>query len=351
MLEILPNPDNVPGAVTTGYQRQNTNFFAIQTGIDTTEPYDNSQGTITIPLGGIVEVNGSLYKITSDITLTKPNINTAYWIAIKTNTDGTAVARLVTRPGNWDSAKKACYTTDNERVLNWFSIGSLEDTENNLPLIYSNNLKGKYDVQLPLGFYYVQLRSGLGADIKNNLQQRLPTKYNEIDFIYFNNSLNSKKLKIGGNGYPGYINNYFFNDSLFYDGTCGGGEETSFDGFTTGSVSHGRLVLDNGDDTYYMRVKSVELTLSIVKRGRFGIRGNGYDGGYGGNGSRGDMPKDAAEATVSVQSAQPGSYYNIPALTVFTEAFVIDGAFGGDGGSTRPDGSNEAGACEIRRII
>jgi hypothetical protein len=114
-LQQLPNPDNVPGAVTTGYQRQNTNMYAIQTGIDTTEPVDNGNGVITIPTGGIVEVNGVLYKLVSDIVLQKPNTNTCYWIAINTNDDNTANAELVTRPGRWNPLKQGCYLNNNNR--------------------------------------------------------------------------------------------------------------------------------------------------------------------------------------------------------------------------------------------
>jgi hypothetical protein len=55
---LLPNPDNTPGAVSTGYQRQNTNLFCLYTGLDTTEPFDNGNGTITIPAGGLVGSQG-----------------------------------------------------------------------------------------------------------------------------------------------------------------------------------------------------------------------------------------------------------------------------------------------------
>jgi hypothetical protein len=66
----LPNPDNVPGAVSTGYQRQNTNMFAIQTGLDKTCLYTDDKNKVLLKTGSIIEYNGELFKSTSDIDLT-----------------------------------------------------------------------------------------------------------------------------------------------------------------------------------------------------------------------------------------------------------------------------------------
>ncbi|MDR1390677.1 MAG: hypothetical protein LBJ31_11970, partial [Treponema sp.] len=89
-LFFLPNPDNIPGAVSSGYQRQNTNMYALQTGTDTTEPYDNGQGVVSIPAGGIVEINGQMAVLGVSVALTKPDPGTAYWVAAADNGDGTA---------------------------------------------------------------------------------------------------------------------------------------------------------------------------------------------------------------------------------------------------------------------
>jgi hypothetical protein len=165
--QLLPNPTNVPEAVSTGYQRQNTNMFAIQTGLDTTEPYDDGAGIIEIPAGGIVELNGVMFKLTADIALTKPDANTAYWAAVSDNGDGTANITLVTRPGAWNPAKKGCYTDAGARTLNWVSLGNLDNpTESdiaNLPTV-----KGKYTVNLKKGWYYTGLSSGLGGGNGNS---------------------------------------------------------------------------------------------------------------------------------------------------------------------------------------
>jgi hypothetical protein len=159
-LSLLPNPDNAPGAVSTGYQRQNTNIFAIQTGLDSTEPYDNGSA-ITIPVGGLVEVNGSIFKVIADVSLSKPSPDSAYWVAVSDNGNGTASFSLVTRPGVWNSSKQGYYLTNGARTLNWVSLGTLSGS---LPsATYSKTTKGLITASLQKGWYYVNLSSGMGG--------------------------------------------------------------------------------------------------------------------------------------------------------------------------------------------
>ena len=99
-LQIMPNPQNVPNTVEDSYQLQNVNIAAVQTGLDTTEPYDNGAGIITVPMGGIVEVNGVMFKIASDVTVVKPDAGTACWLEVITSPDNqTASLGAVARPG------------------------------------------------------------------------------------------------------------------------------------------------------------------------------------------------------------------------------------------------------------
>jgi hypothetical protein len=121
-LNLLPNPDNVPGAVSSGYQRQNTNLFVLQTGVDTTEPYDDGEGIITIPSGGIVELNGSIFKITQNVSIIKPTSSGQYFIGVEDNNDGTGSFVLLSIPGVFDHAKNAYYN-NGKRILNWVSNG------------------------------------------------------------------------------------------------------------------------------------------------------------------------------------------------------------------------------------
>jgi hypothetical protein len=143
--QLLPNPDNIPGAVSSGYQRQNTNIFSLQTGLDTTEPFDNEDGTITIPEGGIVEINGSLFKLISTVTISKTDSNVANWIAVMDNGDGTAALSAVTRPGVWNPTKKGCYRSDDSRTLNWVSLGIPDGSLGTA--IFSKTTKGTENVR------------------------------------------------------------------------------------------------------------------------------------------------------------------------------------------------------------
>jgi len=69
----IPNPSTFVGLESEGYGRQNTKIAAGFVGIDTTAPYVNVDGNIVIPIGGIVEVNGVLYKIETESILTPLN--------------------------------------------------------------------------------------------------------------------------------------------------------------------------------------------------------------------------------------------------------------------------------------
>lgn len=114
----LPNPDNVPGAVSTGYQRQNVNLLAGQTGLDLTAPYV-SGATIVLPVGGIIDVNGVLYKIETEAILTPANLTDAWYIYLEVGTGTAFTPKLTTTHGTFNAAKNARYTASNERILNW----------------------------------------------------------------------------------------------------------------------------------------------------------------------------------------------------------------------------------------
>ena len=235
-LQQLPNPDNVPGAVTSGYQRQNTNLFVLQMGLDTTEPYDNGTGEISIPEGGIVEVNGVLYKLVSDITLQKPEVNTCYWIAIDINNEGTATCSLVTRSGIWDSSKKGCYTLDNKRTLNWVSLD--QTSYSGLPLTKAFHTKGIHAWRGKTGWYYIILKSGLGGGNgsgRNYGGSGVPNQYTMKQFPYFLDGFYTNTIKIGSNEYNGGRGGSGGAESGGAEGNGGGGAQ----GADGGNISDG----------------------------------------------------------------------------------------------------------------
>jgi len=190
-LQQLPNPDNIPNAINMSYQRQNTNILAIQTGLDTTGPFDNGNGLITVPAGGVIEVNGYMYKIVIDIALTKPDANIAYWIEVIVDSDGNGTFNLVTRPGKWNPSKQGCYTENNNRTLNWVSLGNFSETVD-APIRTTTNTIGEI-WQLPIGWYLFKasnrgwsVLSKNGSFKTNFLYRNFLLSVNEISNININ---------------------------------------------------------------------------------------------------------------------------------------------------------------------
>ena len=259
MLRQLPNPDNEPRYVTTSYQRQNENLFAVQTGIDTTNPYDDGTNVI-VPIGGVVEVNGTMYSVTSDVTLPKPDPDTAYWIVVVPSDDGeTASLELVTRPGVWNPERQGCYFTEgghnNRRTLNWVSRGGLADMPSGEGDAFSENTKiNSKTISLRRGWHFVRLESGLGggdggsglfgdgqwSSNRGGSGGQVNIR-NKIEMIFFSDKP-FYNVKIGGNGQNGSNGPFNSGQGTQNDGGGGGGgsgEESVFDGFSTGMVLPG----------------------------------------------------------------------------------------------------------------
>ena len=115
--EIINNPDSTPGAVSTGYQAQNTNLVAQRTGIDKTY-VSGGVGKVTIEISGPVDVNGVLYTIKSQTVLTPPSPG-RYYITLQGAGTQYLTPTLGTSAGTFDPLKNARYDANNYRVLNW----------------------------------------------------------------------------------------------------------------------------------------------------------------------------------------------------------------------------------------
>ena len=115
--EIINNPDSTPGAVSTGYQAQNTNLVAQRTGIDKTY-VSGGVGTVTVEISGPVDVNGVLYDIKSQTVLTPPSAG-RYYITLQGAGPQYLTPTLGTSAGTFDPLKNARYDAGNYRVLNW----------------------------------------------------------------------------------------------------------------------------------------------------------------------------------------------------------------------------------------
>ena len=280
-LQKLNNPDNLPNAVTTGYQRQNINITTIQTGIDTTEPYDDANGKITIPVGGIIETNGVMFKIVSEVTLNKPNTNIAYWIEVVDNNNDTASFNLVTRPGTWDAAKQGCYNENNRRTLNWVSLGNSNVV--NETSIFSKNVKGTWYLNLKKGWYLANLSSGYGGGDGTNGALNIAGKGGVanksivINRPFFHDGKRQIVIKVGGSGWNGG------DGSLGIAGLGGGGGGGSGRGEATSlnEISTGEQLGGNGGKGGN---NSTNTWVSGVAGGGGGGGENGGDGGDGGGG-------------------------------------------------------------------
>jgi hypothetical protein len=120
-LQILPNPDNVPGAVSSGYQRQNTNFFASAVGLDLLNFSKNyPANTLTLYGGGIIEVNGALYKVLNNVTFnTSTTIN--QYVKLTVIDDSYITASLTDNLGIFNYNKNGYYD-GTSRVINIYDV-------------------------------------------------------------------------------------------------------------------------------------------------------------------------------------------------------------------------------------
>jgi hypothetical protein len=162
-LQILPNPDNIPGAVTSGYQRQNTNFFASTVGLNLLN-LTITGNILTVLQGGIVEVNGNLYKVPANITksLDTSKSNYVHLLPVNENYINLNVSQ---HPGTFNSSKNGYYY-NNARVI---EIKTLQNSSNPPPQpsneILVVNISGITETTATLesGWYKYELKSGAGG--------------------------------------------------------------------------------------------------------------------------------------------------------------------------------------------
>lgn len=115
--EILENPTSNPEAVSTGYQRQNTNMLAGRVGIDLS--YVEADGAdAVVKIAGPVDVNGILYTCKQAATLT-PAAAGAYFIRLKDAGGDFLEPELTQDAITWDPSKMGFYDISGRRALNW----------------------------------------------------------------------------------------------------------------------------------------------------------------------------------------------------------------------------------------
>jgi hypothetical protein len=115
--EKILNPDNIPGAVSSGYQRQNNLLYGVMTGLDTTTIYVVGNYAV-IQAGGLVDVNGFIYKVVSDASMYIADQNATYFVKLIEDENGYITPQLTNDPGVFIPAKYGRYNSNNERILN-----------------------------------------------------------------------------------------------------------------------------------------------------------------------------------------------------------------------------------------
>lgn len=115
--ERIDNPDLTPGAVSTGYQLQNTHLVSKSAGIDCSVVIGGT-GNCTLEISGSVDVNGEIYTINSQVVFTL-TVAGKYYIHLA-GSGANLTPTIGTGANTFDADKNARYTnTGNYRVLNW----------------------------------------------------------------------------------------------------------------------------------------------------------------------------------------------------------------------------------------
>ena len=110
--------DAVPATVSKGYQAQNTAIQAHANGEDKTYVYV-SGSSVVVASGGLVDIDGLPFKITSDVTLAPASAGTWYIRVVPGSGALSKSLELTDDPGTWNAVKNGLYDGDARRVLNW----------------------------------------------------------------------------------------------------------------------------------------------------------------------------------------------------------------------------------------
>jgi hypothetical protein len=353
-LNALLNPDNIPGAVSTGYQRQNNNIFAIQTGLDTLNPIENNT-SIIIEVGGIIELNGIMFKVLTTTTLNKTGDNRPFYVAVTDNGDGTASLSIVTTRGTWNNSKQGYYLpngsrTTNKNLKNTTTTGGV--------LTYSKTTKGKEIISLAEGRYRAVLVSGKGGGNGSGRNGGVANTTNTAEIVFKHNGESQLQISVGGNGFNGGTGGAGFNGGPpAGGGGSGAGEETKIVGIcTTNRVPAGNSA--NGRREGFPG--SARNASSNGNGGGYGFGGGG-DGGdpgtelFGGGGGSGgwggpsgsNYSGNGGSSNYGSTGGNGGNGSDVPAFHAPTGG---GGGAGGAPGWQRPDGDAKAGSVNIYRL-
>jgi hypothetical protein len=346
MAIIIPNPTNIPEAVSTGYQRQNTVIFASMVGF-----CNISMSNIgVISAGSVVEINGVLVKSYYDENVSGINLipgNMMFFIyAVPVNAEEIEYRASIEVP-EWSTEKSGYY--DGGRAViraskdSSGSIGGITKMTDilyaaTLPneggtLIYSKNVRSFEHLYLTSGWYRYEMASGLGNGDGQNASSSPGA--GGVPYISITKTAVfwcpgcSVAIRIGGNGYNGVAGSV---------GLSGGGSGGSGNGRTGGPG--GGSGAGAGEETSISFLSTIFST-GNTESGRGGSGGVGvgdysYPGGAGGSGTGfgGTGKRGQPGATRGTGDAKSDGGSGGPGGTGFSSATVALGyeGFGGSGG-------------------
>lgn len=119
--------DSSPGAISTGYQSQNTAIQALFNGFDNSAISLNGLNA-DLAISGIIDDSGLPFVIKTAFSLVLPTTGDNHFL--KVTAGASAIERNIvftTSRGTFDASKNAFYSGTGERVLNWiFNVPSGE---------------------------------------------------------------------------------------------------------------------------------------------------------------------------------------------------------------------------------
>jgi hypothetical protein len=406
MAGLLPTPTNVPEAVSTGYQRQNTNFNAVTVGHSNIEIGNiNNSNTPTIVGGSVIEVNGGIYRASSTETITNasnaglspPASNAQNYIYAVPGESSLSWQYSSSAP-TWNAAKGGWYNGNNRAVVKLFLSGTQYNgkvildsynamqqvnTEQTIPTTggvaitipgYVANKKKTYRFNLPPGAYRYTLTSGAGAGDANEKTGGIASTRASVNgtFIWHGGPIT---IKTGGDGFKGGDGGKGKSLSWGSDfeygkgGGSGAGEATEILGVDkTDQVKAGRSGSGQtegiggyggrgGLGGYYQNHSDEGSPITYGRDGapgKDGINGGyGYGGGGDGTNGRGgsdnSYSSDGIDGSGGGNGGHSGGYNGINGLDSHDGAQGAEGGSGGAPGWERDEG-DAGGSVELARV-
>jgi hypothetical protein len=304
MASIIDNPDQVPGAASSGYGRQNEQIYAMRTGhimlgltgmADTTRP--------KIADGSVFEVNGAFYKCAADEDIAPsptPSPNKKNYIYAVPDGDSASFTFMANAPEpSWNAKKGGWYNGNNRAVARIF-----------------------YQIEAGVGKYYDKIvldSYAAGASSSSNAPIPNPSPGQTPD-VTFNTVGNFTTLLLPG-GYH-----------VVMKGPSGGDGGDGGDGGSSGAAGYsGQVGMDGQNLVVKFEVaEQFSLGVEIYPRGERGV-----DGGNGGSGAVGS-PGGGGGGGSGGGGGGPVRLYG-------QVNYVCNGGLGGVGGGGGKGGPNNTG--------